>query len=62
MNMRETKDRIINVGLRLGFGLMRIPGAAVCGVWKIIVKTLIVVLDTTLETVGVISEILKTMI
>jgi len=62
MNMKETKDRIINVGLRLGFGLMRIPGAAVCGIWKILVKTLIVVLDTTLETVGIISEILKTMI
>lgn len=62
MKMNELREKVINVGLRLGFGLMRIPGAAVCGVWKIVVKTLIVVLDTTLETVGVISEILKTMI
>lgn len=62
MNIGEMKDRVVNVSLRLGFGLMRIPGAAVCGVWKILIKTAIVVLDTTLETVGVISEILKTMI
>ena len=62
MNIAETRDKVVNIGLRLGFGLMRIPGAAVCGVWKILIKTAIVVLDTTLETVGVISDILKTMI
>lgn len=56
------KGLIKNVVLKIGFGLMKIPAACICGVWKCLIKVLVVIVGEILSTLGVINEALKSMV
>lgn len=51
-----------NVSLKIGFCLMKIPSACICGVWKCLIKVIVVILSEVLATLGVINDTLKEMV
>ena len=56
------KEVVKNILLKIGFGLMKIPAACICGLWKCAIKVLVVVVSEILSTLGVINEALKSMV
>lgn len=59
--MNVLKTNVVNAGLKLGLNLMKIPAAAVSGVWKTLLRVTIVLAETLKETIENIVAILRDM-